>query len=256
MFYASKLLTALEQPLAWAAFLSFLSLYWMPRRPRAARRSLAAGLTLILLVGWQPLPDALLRQLEDRHPAPTDSLWHYSGLVVLGGAVEPPHRHPGRDQVVLNEAAERMTVPVALMREYPQFVLLFTGGESGVVVEGTSVATSAQRFFRSLGVEDQRVIYEAAARTTYENAVLSAVMPGVDKGRRWLLVTSAWHMPRALATFRAAGWNITPYPVDYSTGTHSRWTEYSLVGSAFRWQIALHEYFGWLAYAVAGRAGP
>jgi len=96
--------------------------------------------------------------------------------------------------------------------------------------------------------------FESRSRTTYENAVFTAALPGVDKRRPWLLVTSAWHMPRALATFRAAGWNVTPYPVDYRTGTRTPWTEYSLVDSLRRWGIALHEWAGLLAYRLAGRA--
>ncbi len=256
MFYASKILSVLTQPLTWVAILLLVAWWRQPESPVAARRIHLLAVILALAVGWKPLPDALLRHLEYLTKAPGGGLEAYAGMVVLGGAILPPHMREGRDQVSLNEAAERMTVPVALMRQYPHLLLLFTGGESGLSPEGTSAATSARRFFRSLGVEDERAIYEAVARTTYENAVLSAAMPGVDKGRPWLLVTSAWHMPRALATFRDAGWNVTPYPVDYLTGTRTHWTEYSLVGSALRWQIALHEYFGWLAYWVAGRAGP
>lgn len=256
MFLVLKLLSALTQPLTWVVLLLLLSLCLFRTGPVGARRALIAALALLLAVGWQPLPDAVLRQLENRTQVPAGSLQPYTGIVLLGGAIDPPHLREGREQVSLNEAAERMTVPVALMRQYPHLVLLFTGGESGLLVKGASAATSAHRFFRSLGVEDHRVIYEAAARTTYENAVLSAAMPGVDKSRPWLLVTSAWHMPRALATFQAAGWNITPYPVDYLTGTRTRWSEYSLAAGAFRWQTALHEYIGWLAYAVTGRAGP
>jgi uncharacterized SAM-binding protein YcdF (DUF218 family) len=119
---------------------------------------------------------------------------------------------------------------------------------------GESEAVQARAFFESLGVPAQRMQFEAESRTTYENAVLAAALPDVDKSQPWLLVTSAWHMPRALATFRAAGWNVTPYPVDYRTGTRTPWTEYSLANSLSRWQIALHEWVGLLAYRVAGRA--
>ena len=253
MFYGSKLLSALTQPLAWVALLLLLAWWWVPRRPIAARRVLAFALVLGLLIGWQPLPDALLRRLEDRYKPPTESLQSYVGLVVLGGAIEAPHERPGRDQVSLNAAAERMTVPLALMRSYPHLKLLFTSGASELIPRGTSSATSAQQFYVEMGVDQRRVLYERAARTTAENAVLSAALPGVDKSQRWLLVTSAWHMPRSLAVFRAAGWNVTPYPVDYLTGSHTRWTDYSLVNGALRWQIALHEYVGAFAYSVRGK---
>jgi uncharacterized SAM-binding protein YcdF (DUF218 family) len=160
----------------------------------------------------------------------------------------------GNGQVALNDAAERMTVPVALLRQHPHLRLLFTGGEGGLHISGEPEAVQARAFFEDLGVPAQRMQFEAGSRTTYENAVLAAALPGVDKTRPWLLVTSASHMPRALATFRAAGWNVTPYPVDYRTGTQTPWTEYSLVNSLLHWQIALHEWVGLLAYRMAGRA--
>ena len=138
--------------------------------------------------------------------------------------------------------------------KHPHLRLLFTGGEGDLLASGEPEAVQARAFFESLGVPAQRMQFEFRSRTTYENAVLTAALPGVDKTRPWLLVTSAWHMPRALATFRAAGWNVTPYPVDYRTGTRTPWTEYSLVDSLRRWQIALHEWAGLLAYRIAGRA--
>jgi hypothetical protein len=66
VFLISKLLLPLTQPLTWVALLVLLCLWWIPRRPVAARRVLLAGIALGLLVGWMPLPDALLRRLETR----------------------------------------------------------------------------------------------------------------------------------------------------------------------------------------------
>lgn len=254
MFYASKLLSALTQPLAWVALLMLLAWWWLPRRPRAARWTLAIALFMGVGVGWEPLPDALLRALENRHAPPAGSLRGYAGVVVLGGALERSDLWRARGQVALNAGAERMTVPVALLRQQPQLRLVFTGGEGRLHATGVAEAAQAKAFFDSLGVPADRVLYEGASRTTYENATFSAALPGVDKTRPWLLLTSAWHMPRALASFRALGWNVTPYPVDYRTGAATPWTEYSLARGAQRWQLALHEGLGWLAYAMMGRA--
>ena len=76
----------------------------------------------------------------------------------------------------------------------------------------------------------------------------------MNPAQAWLLLTSASHMPRALATFRKAGWNVTPYPVDFRAGTHTPWTQYSLAEGAKKWHLALHELAGLLAYRLAGRA--
>ncbi len=258
MFIVSKLLSFLVQPLAWVALLMLLSMVWMTRRPFAARRALLLALVLGLLVGWLPLADALMRPLENRNPAPADvvagQLKAYAGVVVLGGAIESADIWRAHGQVPLNGAAERMTAPVALLQQQPNLRMIFTGGDGELWPQGMSEAALAQRFFTGMGVAGGRVQYEDKSRTTYENAVLSAALPNVDKAQRWLLLTSAWHMPRSLAAFRAAGWNVTPYPVDYRTGDSTPWNKYSLAHGALRWQMLLHEYLGWLAYTLAGRA--
>jgi len=261
MFIASKLLSFATQPLAWVAVLLAVALLCVARKRTLGLRLGWASLGLLLLLGWQPLPDVLLRRLEAQHPPPawaatsTAAEWQRTaGVVVLGGALEPAWVRAGNGQVALNGAVERMTVPVALLLQHPNLRLLFTGGEGALNTSGEPEAVQARAFFESLGVPAQRLQFETGSRTTYENAVLTAALPGVDKSRPWLLVTSAWHMPRALATFRAAGWNVTPYPADYRTGTRTPWTEYSLAVSLERWQLALHEWVGLLAYRAAGRA--
>jgi uncharacterized SAM-binding protein YcdF (DUF218 family) len=256
MFLASKILAFATQPLAWVVVLLLSGLLCMPgRRPWGMRLSWMA-LVLLLVQGWEPLPEALLRQLEAQHagPVPAASLGRYAGVVVLGGALEPAYVWQGHGQAALNDAAERMTVPVTLLKQYPQLRLLFTGGEGELFADGLTEADRAKIFFDSMGVAPQQVTYEAASHTTYENAVFSAKVPGVNPAQPWLLLTSASHMPRALATFQKAGWNVTPYPVDYRTGSHTPWTQYSLADGAKKWHMALHEWVGLLAYRLAGRA--
>jgi uncharacterized SAM-binding protein YcdF (DUF218 family) len=256
MFLASKLLSFVTQPLAWVAFLLLGALLCLPRQRQWGARLGWFALALLLLQGWEPLPDAVLRQLEAQYPVPAADtrLNNYAGIVVLGGALESARIWQSHAQVGLNDAAERMTVPVSLLRQNPQLRMIFTGGEGSLLVEGTSEAALAKAFFDSMGVPAQQVIYESASRTTYENAVFSAALPGVDRRQPWLLLTSAWHMPRSIATFRKAGWNVTPYPVDFRTASSTPWTEYSLWQGAQKWQVALHELAGLLAYRLAGRA--
>ena len=238
------------------ALLLLLALLCLLQRRRCGVGLGWAALTVLLLQGWEPLPDALLRRLEAQHPAsaPQTSLPAYTGVVVLGGALEPAYVWHGHGQAALNDAAERMTAPIALLQHNPQLRLLFTGGEGELWAQGLTESQRAKIFFDAMGVAAPRVLYESASRTTYENAAFSARLPGVDPAQPWLLLTSAWHMPRALATFRKAGWNVTPYPVDYRAGTQTPWTQYSLAVGARKWQLALHELLGLLAYRLAGRA--
>lgn len=256
MFVASKLLSFATQPLSWVVALLLLGLGLMSLRRTWGVRLCWAALGVMLLQGWQLPPDALLRQLEAKYPGPgpTSSLQGYAGIVLLGGALESGHIWQTHGQVALNSAAERMTAPIALLRQYPHLRVLFTGGEGELVSSGMTEAERAKIFFDSMGVPAQQMIYESASHTTYENAILSAKVPGVDPTQRWLLLTSAFHMPRAMALFQKAGWNVTPYPVDFRTAGDTGWMSFSLVGGAEKWQMVLHEWAGLLAYRLAGRA--
>ena len=210
----------------------------------AGRRALLAGIGVSAVIGWLPLPDALLRQMESQYPAPQGSLQPYVGMLVLGGAIGIPYGEQDVRRYTLDASAQRMTAPVALLRQYPHLQLLFSGGQSDVIARETSVADAAREFYASMGVPLDRVLYERAARNTYENAVLSARVPSVDKTKPWLLVTSALHMPRSMALFQREGWNVTPYPVDYRTGSFTPWTAYSIAVGALRWEMLLHEVVG------------
>ena len=94
-----------------------------------------------------------------------------------------------------------------------------------------------------------RVTLEAGSRTTRENARQVAALLGPRCQEPWLLVTSAWHMPRAMIEFESVGCRVTPYPVDFRTGTSTAWTDYALARSLLLWQTALHEWLGWAVYA-------
>ncbi len=256
MFIASKLLSFATQPLAWVALLLLGALLGMSVRRKWGKSLGWAALALLLLQGWEPLPDALLRQLEARYPPlPAHaSLQPFVGVIVLGGALEPSYVWQGRDQPALNDAAERMTEALHLLQQQPHLRLLFTGGEGEWLGQGLTEAERARIFFERMGADRQRILYESASRTTYENAVLSRVVPGVNPTQPWLLLTSAFHMPRAMATFRKAGWNVTPYPVDFRTGSQTPWNQYSMAHGSNKWQLALHELAGLLAYRLSGQA--
>ncbi len=251
LFYASKLLAAFLQPLTWAAVLFLLALWWLPKRPVAGRRALIAGIGISAVLGWLPLPDALLRKMENQYPAPQGSLKPYVGMVVLGGAIGISDGEQDIRRYTLDASAQRMTAPVALLRQYPHMMLLFSGGQSNVIAKEISGADVAGEFYANMGLSAERLLYERAARNTYENAVLSARVPGVDKTQPWLLVTSAWHMPRSVALFQREGWNVTPYPVDFRTGSFTPWSNFSIAEGAQRWEMLLHEVVG-LAIATHG----
>jgi uncharacterized SAM-binding protein YcdF (DUF218 family) len=208
-------------------------------------------LAVLGLLGFRAVPDALLRPLENRYPVPTaEAVSRHVGMIVLGGAAGHPGVFLAHGQVPLGEAAERMSVPVGLMRQYPQLALVFSGGDGRLLATGTTEAELAQAFYQAQGVDMRRVTLEAGSRTTRENARQVARLLGERCQQPWLLVTSAWHMPRSMAEFEAVGCKVTPYPVDFRTGPSTALTEYSLANSLLTWQTALHEWLGMWVYGV------
>ena len=256
MFLTAKFFLFLTQPLAWVALLLLAGLLLTPNRPRWAMRLNATALALLLLLGWEPLPDAALRHLEVQYPAgrPDQDWSAYAGVIVLGGALEPAYVWTVPQQSALNDAAERMTEVAPLLRRQPHLKLLFTGGEGELFATGLSEAERARLFFQGQGLPPDKLLLESASRTTYDNAIMSKQLPGVDATKPWLLLTSGYHMPRAMAAFQKAGWTVTAYPVDFRSGLKTPWTQYSMDQGVKKWRLALHEMLGLLAYRLAGRA--
>jgi uncharacterized SAM-binding protein YcdF (DUF218 family) len=251
MFVLSKLLSAITQPLFWLSVWWLLALVMLSRFRRFATSMLWGGLVVLGLLGFNALPEALLRSLESRFNVPNVTQGgQYAGVIVLGGATGNPSIYKAHAQVPLGDAAERITAPIALMRKFENFELIFSGGEGRLVPTGTSEAELARAFFAEQGVDMKRVITEASSRTTRENAQRVAALLGERCKQPWLLVTSAWHMPRSMAEFQAVGCNVTAYPVDFRTGEETSWTEYSMASSFMAWQTALHEYLGMFVYGV------
>ena len=251
MFVLSKLMSAITQPMFWLALWWALALLMLKRWRRLAAAMLWGGLVVLGLLGFEAGPQALLRALENRYPVPTaEAVGRHVGVMVLGGAAEHPDIYQAHGQVPLGGAAERMTVPVGLMRQHPQLQLVFSGGEGRLLATGVTEAELAKAFYQQQGVDMGRVVLEGGSRTTRENAIQVAALLGERCKQPWLLVTSAWHMPRSVPEFEAVGCQVTPYPVDFRTGEATAWTEYSLARSLLLWQTALHEWLGLWVYGV------
>ena len=255
MFLASKILSFATQPVAWAILLLLAGLLGLRRWPKGGAALCWSALLVLLFTGWEGPVDKALYRLEQQYPAvaPETSLKPYVGIVVLGGALGNSSLWERPGQIALTAAAERMVVPVTLLQRNPHLKLVFTGGEGNLNWSKYTEADRAKIFFDLMGVDASRVVYESASRTTYDNAVMTARLPGVDPKLPWLLLTTAAHMPRSMGVFQKAGWNVTPYPVDFRSAQEPDWGGYSITQGVEKWHYALHESIGYFAYWLAGR---
>jgi uncharacterized SAM-binding protein YcdF (DUF218 family) len=192
--------------------------------------------------------------LENRFP-PWDATGATpAGIVVLGGAISADMLAT-RGEIGINEAAERVVAVPALAKRYPAARIIYSGGDAGLFVHYESEADVVTDLFESLGIPASRLTLEGRSRNTIENAVYSKALAHPKPGERWLLVTSALHMPRAMGAFRQAGFAVEAYPVDYQT---NGWRDLldlsgSLSAALRRTDSAFHEWIGLVAYRVAGK---
>jgi uncharacterized SAM-binding protein YcdF (DUF218 family) len=252
MFILSKIVGILSNP----ANLVFLLVAggWLllaMGRQRAGRGVVGLAVALMVVCGVIPLDEMLVQQLENRFPA-TVLPERVDGIVVLGGAIDPGISE-ARGQVAVNGAVERLTALLPLSRRYPDARLVFSGGSGTVLSQDIKEARYAENFFRDIGLDVGRVILENQSRNTRENAVLTRDMVKPQPGESWLLVTSAVHMPRAVGSFRAVGWTVIPYPVDYQTaGTLTPTNSLRFNFGLGSYNGVLHEWMGLVAYRLAG----
>jgi uncharacterized SAM-binding protein YcdF (DUF218 family) len=168
-----------------------------------------AGLAAIVLL---PLSSLLASPLETRFPQPRLPA-HVDGIITLGGVISSQGTERWH-QPQLNEHAERLTEAIALARRHPEATLLVSGGHWDPD-DRRGEAEIARDLLVQLGQPLDRALFENNSRTTWENAVFSHDLARPRPGQAWVLVTSALHMPRAVGVFRAVGWDVIPYPVDY-----------------------------------------
>lgn len=256
LFILGKVVGAAVRPDTWliAALVVVVLALWRGRLV-LARRLGTALLVALLALAVLPLGDLALRPLEGRYPPAPAIAGQVDGIVVLGGA-ESVALTRLWGPVQLNDAAERMTETLMLARIYPQARVVFTGG-SGALRNAFETQPARGRpvirLFTDLGLERERLTLETASRNTAENARLTRRLIEPGDTETWVLVTSAFHMPRAVASFRAEGWNgtLVPWPVDYRGGLLR--LDWNLSGQMVKLQIALREYAGILGYRLSGQ---
>lgn len=235
------------------ALLGLLTALAVPGLTSVGLRVALATILLLAAIGYGPLAAWLLVPLEERFPASTGE-GQVDGIVVLGGAIRPTTSF-ARGQISLGESAERLTAMADLGRRHPDATLVFTGGSGALIEDEPAEAAALARFAPSLGLDPGRILFENRSRTTWENATETKALVSPAPGSRWLLVTSAWHMPRAVGVFRSAGWTVEAYPVDYQTSDRS--DLWRLQGrfpiGLDRFDTAAREWIGLLAYRVTGR---
>jgi uncharacterized SAM-binding protein YcdF (DUF218 family) len=230
------------------AFLLATRLAWL------GRRLMIFSIALLVICGFSPVGNLVLYPLEQRFP-PWDALHGApDGIIVLGASIDTD-LSVAHGTAVVRSAADRIIAAAALARRYPNARIVFTGGNANLLSNDAREADYAGAIFESLGIAKTRLIMERRSRNTVENAEFSKALVAPKPGERWLLVTSAFHMPRSVGLFRKAGFVVEPYPVDWRVGGCGDLISFTdiAVDGLGRTDLAVREWIGLIAYRATGK---
>ena len=254
-FILSKLFWAIAQPIDLIAVILLAGVVagWFGHR-KVLRGAATLAFLALALAAWTSLGALMLGPLEGRYQRPSPPPAKVDGIVVLGGGLEGAI-NLARGGYELNSGGDRFVEAAVLARRYPEARIVISGGVGTLLLEGESDATSAQRLLTALGVDPDRLTLEATSRNTYENAVFTSRMVKPKPGETWLLVTSAFHMPRAKALFDAVGFATVPWPTDYRTSGREGISLFAdnSADALSNTTTAIREWIGLFAYWLAGR---
>jgi len=255
LFYASKIFWFLIQPLNLVLFLLGFALLvgWFGWR-KLRGLSLLLAFLILALASWTSLGALMLNPLEERFQRPAAIPGKVAGIIVLGGGFEGAI-NLARGGYDVNSGGDRFLEAAILARRYPDAKVVVSGGTGTLVLEGEGDADTAPKLFEALGVPASRLILERESRNTYENVenIRKLVTQGDDE--TWLLVTSAFHMPRSMGLFRKAAFPVVPWPVDYRTSGREGVgvMQDNPVDSLQTTTMAIREWIGLIGYKFSGR---
>ena len=253
-FAASKALWFATAPITLLMAGALVGAWRVPRSAGFARALALACAGALLFVSLAPVGALLIAPLEDRFPPPPADMPAPYGMIVLGGAIDD-EASAARGQTIFDEGASRLTEAAILARRYPQARLVYSGGSASLWNSHSTEAKEGRKLLVALGVDPARIAIEDKSRNTDENARFTAALVHPQADQTWLIVTSAYHMPRAMGLFRKAGFSARAYPVDYrSLGDARDWRLNLHPARGLRlFDLAVHEWIGLAAYRASGR---
>lgn len=254
MFELGKIYLLLSSPPRIAFVLLCVGVVLLYTRQRRLGRRIIAGLVVsTVILSFVPVGDWLLQRLEARFPRLDPLPRQVHGIVLLGGEINQQltlaHGLP-----VIGRGASRLLAFADLARRYPSARLVFSGGSGQLLDHATTEAAAMPIALRAVGIEETRVEFEGRSRNTYENAVFSKEIADPKPGETWLVITSAFHVPRTVGAFRQAGFPVQPYAVDYANAGVLEWDfdVFSFDKGFGSLSVPLKEFVGLAAYRMLG----
>lgn len=220
---------------------------------KLGKKLILVATVLIFLISSFPVYQILLLPLENRFPIPKSLPEKVNGVIVLGGA-EIPMVTKFRGQVSLTDSVERLTTFVSLANRYSDAKFVYAGGQGAITIQEYKSATTAKLFFEQMGLDTSRIIFDSQSRNTQENVENAFQLVQPKKSENWVLITSAWHMPRSVGIFRKMNWEVIPFPVDFqTTGQLKMGIDMPNFSAVATFSNVIYEWIGLFYYWLMGR---
>ncbi len=253
-FISSKILWLIISPenliviALFATFILFLS-----KKLRLAKKFFYVTSSTIFIIALFPIGSWLIYPLETQFPAHPNLPEKIDGIILLGGSFNTSSSQAW-GKVQTNNFADRIHSFIALKYKYPNAKAIFTGGIASVNSTYPTEAFFAQKLFNDMGLEDEQILYESKARNSYENIIYAKRLALPKQGENWIVVSSAFHLPRTVGIFCQQNWPIIPYPADFHSNPDSMFMpELNLSDNLNLLNYAIHEWIGLIAYHLTGK---
>ena len=251
-FILSKLLNFFLDPLNLLAISFIIFLLINARIKKNKFKGIVWFVLFWALLLYKPIPEFLIKNLEDKFSYKEDTFIELEGIIVLGGSTGSGKIAKERNDISLGPGAERVFKGLQFLQQQPEGTVIFTGLSGSLFHEGLSEAEITEKLIKALKIDAKKILFEKRSRNTFENAFYTGMLIDDLKIKKWGIVTSANHMKRAIATFEKQHPKIVfeAIPVDFQTANQIYWSPGSMQGSINLWRIYIHETVGYLVYKL------
>lgn len=253
-FYLSKLLSFLFSPLVWV-FVLFLYSFKTKVEGRAKKLRISA-LVILYICSNSFIVDECFRAYEPTTPDYDFTTTHYDGAIILGGIGSIDMR---LQKINFNYSGDRLFQILPYYYKKRIDKIIFTGGSGSIEFKDHFEGLFVKKYLKSINIPDSALVIESKSKNTYENAIFTKkIMDSLHLKGKYLLVTSAYHMPRSMAVFKKAGYtNLFPFITNKVSGKR-RFTFDHLfipnIEALFSINFLIHEWLGFLIYKLKGYA--
>ncbi|QIL38612.1 YdcF family protein [Pedobacter sp. HDW13] len=242
IFILSKILLYLIKPFLWFCILLILSFF--AKKDKTRKHLGTAAIVVLLFFSNAFLANQVVKLYEPPYPAQKES---YDVAIVLGGFSGINKRN---NEIKFNGSNDRLFQTLSLYRQGRIKKILISSGNANLINNKVKEADLVKKFLHEICIPDSAVFIENQSRNTIENAKFSlALIKKSMPQAKIVVVTSAWHIPRARLIFnRQAQQKLSYYPTDFRGSTESGLNDLLIPSvSAFgTWEMLFKEWIGFL----------